>query len=139
MSVLYFPLYIVCHSQDLLVFLLPSIHTCPFFLQILTLLLLFLFGVFPFFFQRKCERYWPPKGMAERFRDIEVSLDGKEKYATYILRTFHLKYKPRRVSCNFWLYLRVRRIVASVFTVLTSSNLQSVLTWQSSMKGMSRA
>ncbi|PIK52742.1 putative tyrosine-protein phosphatase 99A-like [Apostichopus japonicus] len=46
--------------------------------------------------RRKCERYWPPKGMAERFRDIEVSLDGKEKFCTYVLRTFHLKYKPRR-------------------------------------------
>lgn len=46
--------------------------------------------------RRKCERYWPSKGMSERFRDIEVSMDGKEKFCTYVLRTFNLRYKPRR-------------------------------------------
>ena len=64
---------------------------------------IFLMISFPVFFPllsfvEEMREILAPQGMAERFRDIEVSLDGKEKYGTYILRTFHLKYKPRRVS-----------------------------------------
>ncbi|XP_033644552.1 receptor-type tyrosine-protein phosphatase delta-like isoform X3 [Asterias rubens] len=46
--------------------------------------------------RRKCDRYWPAKGMPERYGEFEVTLETKEKYASHVVRTFLLKHKHRK-------------------------------------------
>ncbi|XP_072026520.1 receptor-type tyrosine-protein phosphatase alpha-like isoform X2 [Amphiura filiformis] len=48
--------------------------------------------------RRKCDRYWPAKGNPERYGDIEVTLEHKEKFASYTIRTFLLKYKHKKAG-----------------------------------------
>ncbi|XP_038069540.1 tyrosine-protein phosphatase 99A-like isoform X2 [Patiria miniata] len=46
--------------------------------------------------RRKCDRYWPAKGMPERYGEFEVTLESKEKYASHMVRYFLLKHKHRK-------------------------------------------
>ncbi|XP_071497864.1 putative receptor-type tyrosine-protein phosphatase mosPTP-1 [Diadema antillarum] len=46
--------------------------------------------------RRKCDRYWPAKGTPERYNEIEVTLETKEKFASYTLRTFLLKHRHKK-------------------------------------------
>ncbi|XP_022081136.1 tyrosine-protein phosphatase 99A-like isoform X2 [Acanthaster planci] len=46
--------------------------------------------------RRKCDRYWPAKGMPERYGEFEVTLETKEKYASHMVRHFLLKHKHRK-------------------------------------------
>ncbi|XP_054751228.1 receptor-type tyrosine-protein phosphatase gamma-like isoform X2 [Lytechinus pictus] len=51
--------------------------------------------------RRKCDRYWPAKGTPERYNEIEVTLELKEKFASYTLRTFLLKHRHKKTQENF--------------------------------------
>ncbi|XP_030828388.1 tyrosine-protein phosphatase 99A isoform X1 [Strongylocentrotus purpuratus] len=51
--------------------------------------------------RRKCDRYWPAKGTPERYNELEVTLELKEKFASYTLRTFLLKHRHKKTPENY--------------------------------------
>ena len=55
------------------------------------------FALLLFFFQPKCDLYWPDSG-TETYGDMLVSLLREDILASYTLRTFSIRYMKPNVS-----------------------------------------